>query len=67
MGAFGKDLFSIGKPSGYWIIPFAMYVCYFKELQNHANKVLGLLAYSYPSHSGSSGSWPDRDPDLRRR
>jgi hypothetical protein len=25
MGAFGKDLFSIGKPAGYWIIPFAMY------------------------------------------
>ncbi|KJA17574.1 hypothetical protein HYPSUDRAFT_206043 [Hypholoma sublateritium FD-334 SS-4] len=26
MGAFGKDLFSIGKPSGYWIIPFAMFI-----------------------------------------
>lgn len=26
MGALGKELFSIGKPAGYWIIPFAMYV-----------------------------------------
>ncbi|KAF8156006.1 OPT oligopeptide transporter [Crassisporium funariophilum] len=24
MGALGKELFSIGKPAGYWIIPFAM-------------------------------------------
>ncbi|PPQ78625.1 hypothetical protein CVT25_010589 [Psilocybe cyanescens] len=26
MGAFGKELFSIGKPAGYWIIPFALHV-----------------------------------------
>ncbi|KAJ3901475.1 OPT oligopeptide transporter [Lentinula edodes] len=26
MGALGKELFTFGKPSGYWIIPFAMFI-----------------------------------------
>ncbi len=26
MGALGKELFTYGKESGYWIIPFGMYV-----------------------------------------
>jgi hypothetical protein len=26
LGALGKELFEIGQPSGYWIIPFGLYV-----------------------------------------
>ncbi|KIY50624.1 OPT superfamily oligopeptide transporter [Fistulina hepatica ATCC 64428] len=29
MGALGKELFTIGKPSGYWIIPFAIIIGFF--------------------------------------
>ncbi|KAF9047508.1 OPT oligopeptide transporter protein-domain-containing protein [Panaeolus papilionaceus] len=32
MGALGKELFSIGKPSGYWIIPFAMFLGLFAPI-----------------------------------
>ncbi|KAH9478604.1 Oligopeptide transporter 1 [Psilocybe cubensis] len=32
MGALGKELFSFGKPAGYWIIPFAMFLGIFLPL-----------------------------------
>jgi hypothetical protein len=32
MGALGKELFSIGKPAGYWIIPFAMFLGLFAPI-----------------------------------
>ncbi|PPQ96839.1 hypothetical protein CVT26_006008 [Gymnopilus dilepis] len=32
MGALGKELFSIGQPAGYWIIPFAMLIGLFVPL-----------------------------------
>ncbi|TFK37910.1 OPT oligopeptide transporter protein-domain-containing protein [Crucibulum laeve] len=32
MGALGKELFSFGKPAGYWIIPFAMFLGLFLPL-----------------------------------
>ncbi|KAF9567140.1 OPT oligopeptide transporter [Agrocybe pediades] len=32
MGALGKELFSIHKPAGYWIIPFAMFIGLFVPL-----------------------------------
>ncbi|KAF8814983.1 OPT superfamily oligopeptide transporter [Phlegmacium glaucopus] len=32
MGVFGKDLFSFGKPAGYWLIPFAMFLGLFTPL-----------------------------------
>ncbi|KDR80229.1 hypothetical protein GALMADRAFT_1186070 [Galerina marginata CBS 339.88] len=32
MGALGKELFTIGKPAGYWIIPFAMFIGLFVPL-----------------------------------
>ncbi|KAF8962606.1 OPT oligopeptide transporter [Flammula alnicola] len=32
MGAFGKELFSVGKPAGYWIIPFAIFIGLFTPL-----------------------------------
>ncbi|KAJ3509706.1 hypothetical protein NLJ89_g5072 [Agrocybe chaxingu] len=32
MGAFGKELYSLGKPAGYWIIPFGMFIGLFMPL-----------------------------------
>ncbi|CAA7267213.1 unnamed protein product [Cyclocybe aegerita] len=32
MGAFGKELYSMGKPAGYWIIPFGMFIGLFMPL-----------------------------------
>ncbi|KAF9477961.1 OPT oligopeptide transporter [Pholiota conissans] len=32
MGAFGKDLFSIGRPAGYWLIPFASFIGLFTPI-----------------------------------
>jgi len=26
MGALGRELFSYGKPAGYWILPFGMFI-----------------------------------------
>ncbi|KAL0948807.1 hypothetical protein HGRIS_008935 [Hohenbuehelia grisea] len=32
MGALGKELFAFGKPAGYWIIPFGMFIGLFVPL-----------------------------------
>ena len=39
MGALGEELFTVGKPSGYWIIPFSTCVSLPSHLLLHSTDV----------------------------